>query len=620
MKKIIAGLLFFTISSHFTTNTADSCCTVNDISDSCDCYKCCLAPCEGYPYLQIRSQGRNTARRLVGTQDFVHVADECESYGLFSVAVEYTRSFREKRITDFLFGKDLVNCCQLYVQGSDTQNRHSCAWLADYFGLPTNYDSRIRFCPTIQNAIIDFNIFLGLDELKEGLYFRIDAPLVWTKWQLCPCEKIIEKGESPFLAGYMEDKEIKRNKLPENFLHAMAGSNTWGDVKTPMQFGLITNCENTRTRVAEIALELGYNFYLKEDHHFGAFIYASVPTGNRPHARKLFEPIVGNGKHWELGGGFSGSWTFWKSNDCEDTYWGIWFEAVVTHLFKACQCRSFDFCGKPNSRYMLLEQMGSNDDNIQGDTSGTNTKAEYQYKKNLIPAINWSTLNVNVRIDAPVDFAIKLGYNRGNTNFDLGYNLWARTKEKMRLDNCKCTSDKIYAIKGDTFLYGQIDADNKFALSATQSLADIHGGKNYPAVNNDNPVLNPRIDRPYNAKQDGNDLFSLTETTDQIATSIQPKTVKISELNRCESASAITHKIFGHISYAWKNRCEDDCIPFLGIGAEGEFSQDKGCCYGSNKKCNSSCNNCNHCSKSCNSKRGAVSQWGIWIKGGVSFD
>jgi len=622
MNKLLTGLLSFSLLSSFVAYSENSCCT--NTCDTCnvDCSSCCVGPCDAYPFLQIRSQGRNTARRLVACQDFINRFDEDETYGLFSVAVEYTRTFREERLADFLFGRDLVNCCELYIQGSGITNRHRYAWLADYFGLPTDYDSRVRFSPRIQNAIIDINVFLGLDELKEGLYFRIDAPLVWTKWQLCPCESIRNKGEASFVAGYMADEEVTRNKLPKNFLQAMSGCSTWGDMKTPMQFGRITNCENSHTRVAEIDLALGYNFLLEQDHHLGFFVYAAVPTGNRPDARKLFEPMVGNGKHWELGGGFSGSWIFWTSEVCNDRYFGLWFEVLVTHLFKTCQCRSFDFCCKPNSRYMLLEQMGSNDDTIQGNVSGTNTKAEYQYKKNLIPAINWSTLNVNVRINAQVDFALKLGYTRGNLGFDLGYNLWARTKEKMTLDNCKCQSDKKYAIKGDAFVYGQDEGNNAFGLSATQNPATIYGGKNYPAINGDNPTSNPRIDNPYEARQNGNGLSSIT-SANPINTSIQPTLVSTSGLNRCQSVASITHKIFGHFSYAWKDRNEcDDCIPFIGFGAEGEFSQDRGCCDDRDKKCCSACQNCNceKISSSCKSKRGGVSQWGVWVKGGVSFD
>jgi len=621
MNKLLAGLLSFTLLSSFAIYSENACCSTCHTCNTCnyDCNRCCLGPCDGYPFLQIRSQGRNTARRLVGCQDFIHRFDEDETYGLFSVAVEYTRTFREERIADFLFGRDLINCCELYIQGSGVANRHRYAWLADYFGLPTDYDSRIRFCPRIQNAIIDFNVFLGLDELKEGLYFRIDAPLVWTKWQLCPCERIINKGEAAFSEGYMDEVKIERKNLPTNFLQAVSGSTTWGDMKTPMQFGRITNCENSRTRVAEIDLALGYNFSLEQDHHFGIFVYAAVPTGNRPYAIKLFEPIVGNGKHWELGGGFSGSWIFWRSEECDDKYWGVWFEVLVTHLFKTCQCRSFDFCCKPNSRYMLLEEMGSNEDTIQGDIDGTDTKAEYQYKKSLIPAINWSTLNVNVRINAQVDFAIKLNYTRDNLGFDLGYNLWARTKEKMCLDNCKCQCDKKYAIKGDSFLYGKDEGSNKFGLSATQKPATIYGGKNYPAIDGDNPTLNPRIDNPYNAKENGNDLTSLT-SVNAIKTSVQPNIVTTSDLNRCRSASSISHKIFGHISYAWKDRDNQDCIPFIGLGAEGEFSLDRGCCDDCDKNCCSTCNNCETISSTCKSKRGGISQWGIWVKGGVSFD
>ncbi|GAH20592.1 unnamed protein product, partial [marine sediment metagenome] len=85
----------------------------------------------------------------------------------------------------------------------------------------------------------------------------------------------------------------------------------------------------------------GWNFRLEEDSHFGVFIHAAAPTGNRPNSCYLFEPIVGNGKHWELGGGITGSWIFWRSEEYDDRHMGVWLDATLTHLFKDCQCRSF---------------------------------------------------------------------------------------------------------------------------------------------------------------------------------------------------------------------------------------------------------------------------------------
>jgi len=375
--------------------------------------------------------------------------------------------------------------------------------------------------------------------------------------------------DTGFDAGYMAADAINRARLADSFKEAMSGTVTWGDMKEAIKFGRMTDCKMTKVRLADIHFSLGWNFKTDCDYHVGFFLHAAAPTGNRPRGCYLFEPIVGNGKHWELGGGLTSSYIFWRDCACPDRYMGLWLEATITHLFKTCQCRSFDFCNKPNSRYMLLAQMGTNDEVvIQGDVDGTLTAASYKYKNNLIPAINWSTFPVDVQISAQADIALKLGYVRDNWSFDLGYNLWARTGEKFCIDCCDdccdsccgcpspCPSDKKYAVKGDAYIYGQqFNTTNVFPLSASQNNANIHTGKNYPAQS-DEPKLNPRIDKPFEAFAGTNALSWVPTYT--MNTSINPVLVSSNMLNMGKSPSAITHKIFGSITYAWKD-CECGC-------------------------------------------------------------
>ena len=654
MKKLLQGLCIVTL---FINMAAYGCCGPSSTSGSDCCYSdCCnscfLGPCDGYPFLSYRSQSVNAAREIAGWQQFINQYDMDSTYGAFSVALEYTRSFRPEYLANFLFGNDLDNCNTLIVQGSQVDVRNKKAWLADYLGLSPEYNGRISFCPRIQNVIVDLNMYLGLDELAEGLFFRVHAPIVWTKWQLNMCEHIKEPGEAGFPEGYMSETAIERVKLSDSFIEAMSGTATWGDMKEAIKFGRMTNCDMTKTRLSDIHTSLGWNFKTDEDYHFGVFIRAAFPTGNRPKGCYLFEPIVGNGKHWELGAGLTTSYIFWRSCEYDDRYMGIWLDAIVTHLFETCQCRSFDFCNKPNSRYMLLEEMGKNEDTIQ---SRDETVANYQYKKNLIPAINWSTVQVDVKIDAQADIALKVGYVRDNWSFDLGYNLWARTGEKFCTDCCDdccdsccgcpspCPSDKKYAIKGDSFIYGKAfksadENETVYPISATQSCATIRGGKNYPPKSSaeaDSPSLNLGVDNPAEVFADDAALSWVQTVT--MNTSIQPVLVHKKMLNLGKSPSAITHKIFGSITYTWKDRCENDWVPFFGMGWEIEFAQ-KNCdccdqCCNNNCNTNSTtvaCNNswtgynsccngrCDDCCDTC--KRAGVYQYGLWLKGGLSFD
>jgi len=205
-------------------------------------------------------------------------------------------------------------------------------------------------------------------------------------------------------------------------------------------------------------------------------------------------------------------------------------------------------------------------------------------------------------------------------------------------------------MKGDSFLYGEkgmitnppAPTGNPIALSATQNCATIYSGKNYPAQNNDNPKANPRVDNPKPAETDSGagvtrGLYVLgtygTNDQAQINTSIDPILVNKNSLNIGKSPRAITHKIFGGFSYAWKDE-KENWMPFFGFGWEVEFAQKStcdDCCIDCCKTCcNSCCNSCTEncgtcctapCSSCCEeSKRAGIFQYGVWFKGGFSFD
>ena len=668
MKKFLRSMLILTLFVSLGTYAHCGSCNNNScFSQCCDCDCCSVKPCDGYPFLSHRSQGVNAARELAGWQQFINKSCVEDTYGAFSITLEHTRSFKPEHITQFFFGNDLINCCNtLVVQGSQVQSRHPKAWLADYFGLSPEYSGCISFCPRIKNIIADVNFYLGLDECYNGLFFRIHAPITWTKWELNMSECIRNSGDTGFLEGYMNEADVDRGNLPDSFMEAMSGNIMFGEMKDPLRYGLMTNCKLTKVGIADLRASLGWNFKGDEDYHFGFFIHAAAPTGTRPKGTYLFEPIIGNGKHWELGFGITSSYIFWRSEDCEEKYLGVWLDGNFTHLFKANQCRSFDFCNRPNSRYMLLQEMGKNEDMLGGRDQGDEetTPANFQYKKSLIPAINWSTFCVDVKINFQADIVLKLGYVRENWSMDLGYNLWARTGEKFCCDccdDCCCLIDqnKKYAIKGDSFLYGQATTINSsidtvehkcqpyspktkngnghipIALSATQSCATIRGGKNYSSTD-DSPLTNPCIDNAFAAYQDTSPLQSLTMAS-AINTSIQPLLASKKLLNIGKSPSAITHKLFWSLNYAWNDRCEDEWIPFIGIGWEVEFTQkNKGCCNNvvtntttssSNtlrtKSCNSTSfsSSCNSCRSDCDDcKRAGVYQYGLWFRGGFAFN
>ncbi|MFC1842656.1 hypothetical protein ACFLYU_03300 [Candidatus Dependentiae bacterium] len=626
LKKIFTLSLLLSFSAILVGNCcSDSCCALPIKSNDC------ITRCCGYPFLGYRSQSANIARRIVGTQAEIHKYGMDDKYWSSYIALEYTRSFKPERILTDLLGLDACNC-NLIIQGSKVADRNSRAWLADYFGLPMDFESTICLEPVIQNFIIDLHYYAGLDNWKEGMFFRIYAPLVYTRWDLNMCEKVKTKGEMCFPKGYMSSCEIPRADLPQSFCEVMKGCTTFGDMTCPIKYGLMSPCKETDTRLADLRAELGCNFALKEDYHVGLAFHAAAPTGTRPKAYYLFEPMVGNGRHWELGISLTSSYIMWRGEK-EDKFLGVYFDAVLTHMFKACQTRSFDYLCKPNSRYALLEVMGPNDADIgrcdggccQGNNccaADCNCLANYTYASKLVPAINTTTYCVDSKIDIQADLALKFAYYSNCWSFDLGYNFWVRTGEEFYLREACCSpcGKNHLAFKGDAYLYGKYELNNIdyiVPLSATQSQADIHKGTNYPLLPGEKDATdacdtsvrasyNPRIDNPkkaYSYVFPLTDLYgcAIVDDTPNVNTSIQPVVLNACDIDMYKGPKAYTHKIFAHINYKW-NREEKDTNPYLGIGGEAEF--------GGDCKCKDNCKN----------PHLGVSQWGIWLKAGCSYE
>ncbi|EKD23450.1 MAG: hypothetical protein ACD_82C00031G0002 [uncultured bacterium] len=627
--------------------------------NSCTCKK--INECSGAPFLQYRSVSLNNAKEICGWQPFTNKYGMEKLNGSLYSSVEFTSSFRPYEIAQHLFGNDLVDGNKLIIQGSAVANRNSKAWLADYFGLPIDFESQVQFCPSIKNIIIDLNTYFGLDSIKKGLYIKVHLPIASTTWALNMAECVNDYGQDPFALGYMSIGQkpyipadsgtaptpILRSALPQDFINAVQLGTTFGDQRVSMLFGTMPCLNLQKTQFSDFQAAFGYNFILKKDFFLGASLNAVIPTGTRPDARYLFEPIVGNGKHWELGLGIDSSWIFYRSSENENRYAGIWLEATFTHMFDAYQARSFDFCNKPNSRYMLLLQMtpaadtttwdlvGTSTTNIKefsgysgadiipvdptGEIAQTNT-AKYTYSKytnssetdicsGLIPAINYTTRVVNVGIDLQADVAIKLGYIGQDFSFDIGYELWARTKEKISpcQNFCHKTPDNTYVIKGDGMIWGRdINSDTFYStLSGSQSKADIHTGENMKLkkTNPSGAAQNMGVDNPQFAwvlTDAGNRGFTkdtfiaqVNQDNAKLYSSFNPILVNTDDIDTCQSTSAITHKIFVHINYEWHDK-EIRWRPFAGIGGEAEFA-----------------------SKSRSHR--AISQWGAWLKAGVSF-
>ncbi len=610
------------------------------------------------PHIAPRSQGVNLARHTAGWIHETHLygPDLCEPqlpepclfYGALSIIPAYNRSFNSDHLAECLFGSSLGPCNTIKVSGSQVENRGPRDWLADYFYLPTDFESTLQFKPVIDNFIIDANLYFGLEDWAKGLYFILYFPIVHSRWNLNFCERVQNAGVNDYNPGYFSSSinGIPRNELLKDVSQFMSGRTispldtvitstisptdmiitTTTNATTifePLNSALILHGKHIRTRVADVRVTIGWDAVNNECGRFGFYFQGAAPTGNEPEGDVLFEAIVGNGHHWEFGGGISGAWRFWDSF-YEEQHCEIYFDATVTHLFAKEQTSTFDLKGKPLSRYMLAERMiatSTPGNLIAGQTIASALAPEFQFANDFSPVANLTTFPVNVKIDVQADIVCILNYGNTCWNVDIGYNFWGRSCEKIEpLTRFEPFANQFWALKGDAQVFGFDRGEDgtgeviqTIALSATESLATINQGTNNTPSDQD--PQNTGIDSPAPAftnstivQFNNNPLNSVpTGPLAQINTSIRPQILTPDDIEFVGTRGS-SSKFFMHVHYQIPQR-PTGWIPFIGFGGEVEFAHN-----GHNECKQDNCITCEHPCFNC-----ALSQWGIWIKGGASF-
>ena len=639
--------------------------------------------------VRIRSQSVDTARELSGWTNHVNLFDMGCMYGSFAITPEYTQSFNGRQIARSLFGSAINNnamttsnnnCnkngASFRVSGSQSPNRLAGDLLADYFGLPLDYQSTVYVKPEIQNFLVDFDFFLGLDDYMCGLWFRVHAPVVYAKWKLRMNEVQAQAGTIGYPAGYFSPAAVPVSSLNTSFVSYLGGAVptlNGGVTFEPLQNAMVPNgtlnsttsangtCSKSckkgshTTQLSDIRMALGRNFWQDEDYHVGLGILLAAPTGNCVNDRLLFQPMVGNGHHWELGFKFTSHYIFWTGCD-DDRSWGFYLDMDLTHLFAAKQFRVFDLVARgDNSKYMLAEQLTTTvTDHLEGNPApapagtfpvgpvGGYFAANYQFNNIFTPVANIAAQNMKVSQDIQIDLTAMFSYEHCGLTWDIGYNFWFTSCEKFKQcggQNMLFQNNNSYALKGDASVYAfdPANAYDPVALSASNNNASICSGSNYPVGTlTPFPSLNAGIDSAEYAYGDAvtpftanNALVNVTAgatVANQTRTSIQPILLANNDIDPVSIRSkGLSNKIFSHISYTWED-CE--CyIPYLGMGGKAEFAGKRDLCniapctnssglaavnadstpssfeYGSNK-----------------AFRTNISEWGIWIKGGFSFN
>ncbi len=295
----------------------------------------------------------------------------------------------------------------------------------------------------------------------------------------------------------------------------MGGNGFSATTTTTWLYGKINGSRN-KTGVADVEVKLGFDYNLSDCSFVSGYFGFVAPTGNRPKAQYVFEPIVGNNHHWGiLTGGYMG---YELMEFCQG---GLFLEVETNarYLFSNHQVRSFDLYNRPWSRYMAVY---------------TAAPVAPFPPTALTPGINVFTQPVTVHPHFQHSITTALMWQRCGFEAELGYNFWARQAEGVRLRNAFGTAG--------SFPTGVAIAD------VTTPAPDLTGDINRAST--------------IGANFGGTAIpYSTTNGT----------TITQADLNLQSAATpaALTHTVYGSLGYNW----DCWCWPvFVSAGGSYEFS------------------------------------------------
>lgn len=571
-------------------------------------------------YFSFRSPSRNSARNYALWQ-IPTEQNSSKVGGKISLIGQWSSNFNDKNIAKALFNgipqiKD--EPATLTFTGSLSDNRSDSSILADYFYLPTDFNSKATIKPSIDMFIASPSFRINLDAWHKGLYCVINSSFVHMKTDLHFKEKVIEPGLNGYKEGYIvPNKSLTRSKLLNNASDYFSGETIQNNSTTvfeSLNFARIPSNSQTHNGMADTYITLGYDHTTPDkSYSLGIAGHLALPTGNRVEGRTLLEPTVGNGHHWEAGVSINGYYTLWQHDEYKH-FLSLIGDIYVGHLFKCEQTRVFDLLNRPLSRYMLameLEQIPTSTQTLETSSapgSVTGSKVPYQFAQHYMPLANATALKVDVSSSIQTDIIAMINLNLQQWSFNIGGNVWYKSKDALSFATPPTFN---VALKGDAQIYGYVDnSDEPIVLSATQSKATTFSGLRFTKTSSpvDISVLqNNNIDNANFAVVQDPETIPIGPTigltyapnaaasaTTYINTSNPPIFVTMNDLDiDGAKTSSFSYKLFYNVQYTlettstWK--------PVLGIGGEAEWGQQS------------------------SHNRSSLSQWSIWAHCSFGF-
>jgi hypothetical protein len=292
----------------------------------------------------------------------------------------------------------------------------------------TFYKSNIRMCP--ERLLFGVNLYFDVNFswLCSNLRLAVNTSIAYSRNKINFTETNIENQGT-----------VKNFKT---VTEAITGSS--------YEFGRIC-CQRDKTGLDDIQVKL-IKRWMWCNKGLNLFGLIGIPTGEGTKSLYLFEPLVGT-KNFNVGVGLDFDWNFYCKNNINLSLLG---EFKWRYGIRGKERRSFDLTDNGQwSRYLLLVK--------ESDKNAT------------FPAINELALDANVTQGTNVNGWFAAHINKKCCDFEFGYAVWFRQKEKIQLAKCDEASIKSNLAIAD--LVG-IAAQNPQSASTANISQSVEPGSN----------------------------------------------------------------------------------------------------------------------------------------------
>lgn len=285
----------------------------------------------------------------------------------------------------------------------------------------THLTGEISISPKIETFGIYLSYHQPLTALSDKLLLRINFPIVNTR---CNPRFNIDNGTQSSTGNKRIEDYFNGEVM---FSGYESGTTILRIMQEALAYGKINRKTVTKTSLADINLELNRRLLRTGNFLFNINFFATLPTNSPPTAEWILEPTIGTSGHWALGLGIDGCCTI-------NQYVQFIYDVRYKYLLAANERRILGLKNKSDQKLTLGQYT------LFGEIDAPR----------VTPAANALAQRVKVAPRSRVECLAMLSYNQNGAMLQLGYNLWGKQKDKVRMSNV--WNNTQYAFAGSDFL------------------------------------------------------------------------------------------------------------------------------------------------------------------------